>query len=157
MAIFVTFSGIGYACAVVVFLLNCEYNIILTWAFYYLFSSFTSVLPWSNCDNEWNTPECHVDHRQISKSVNNATTENATMTYSNMSVFASTVSSLSAVASNVTNSAKITDPVTEYWEYVFHLYLLFYILLSFTLYIFVVYISYLDIFDFFKHVLPTFL
>ncbi|XP_060572147.1 sodium- and chloride-dependent taurine transporter-like [Ruditapes philippinarum] len=110
------FQGIGYACAVVVFLLNCEYNIILTWAFYYLFSSFTSVLPWSNCDNEWNTPECHVDHRQISKSVNNATTDNATMTYSNMSVFASTVSSLSAVASNVTNSAKITDPVTEYWE-----------------------------------------
>ncbi|KAH3838903.1 hypothetical protein DPMN_112320 [Dreissena polymorpha] len=59
------FQGIGYASAVIVFILNCEYNIILTWAYYYLFASFTSVLPWSNCENEWNTETCHVDHRKI--------------------------------------------------------------------------------------------
>ena len=31
------------------------YNIILSWAFFYIFSSFSSSLPWSSCDNWWNT------------------------------------------------------------------------------------------------------
>lgn len=109
------------------FLLNCEYNIILTWAFYYLFSSFTSVLPWSNCDNDWNTEHCHVDHRQYSRSSENRT-ENSTIIYNTSAPLASTVSSLTSVATNVTeviqkaSSDKITDPVTEYWEYVSNLF-----------------------------------
>ncbi len=37
------YLGIGWATTIIVFLLNCYYNVILTWAFYYLFSSFTSV------------------------------------------------------------------------------------------------------------------
>lgn len=126
------FQGIGYACAVVVFLLNCEYNIILTWAFYYLFSSFTSVLPWSHCDNEWNTEDCHVDHRQYTRSSANKT-ENSTILYNISATLSTTASSISAVATNVTevvqkaSSGKITDPVTEYWEYVSNLhFILFY-------------------------------
>ena len=31
------------------------YNIILSWAFFYIFSSFSASLPWSSCDNWWNT------------------------------------------------------------------------------------------------------
>nr|BBK07881.1 taurine transporter [Phreagena okutanii] len=111
------FQGIGYASAVLVFLLNCEYNIILTWAFHYLFSSFTSVLPWSNCDNEWNTPNCHVDHRQMSNTLN--ATVNATTSYNISTDVRTTVASITVMATNVTeslSSGKITDPVTEYWE-----------------------------------------
>ena len=51
-------AGIGVASSIIVFLLNTYYNVILAWAFYYLFSSMTSVLPWSHCDNEWNTERC---------------------------------------------------------------------------------------------------
>lgn len=36
-------AGIGWATTVIVFLLNCYYNVILAWAFYYLFASFSSV------------------------------------------------------------------------------------------------------------------
>uniref|UniRef100_A0A1A7ZEZ5 Uncharacterized protein n=1 Tax=Nothobranchius furzeri TaxID=105023 RepID=A0A1A7ZEZ5_NOTFU len=34
------------------------YNIVITWALYYLFSSFQAPLPWQSCNNTWNTPNC---------------------------------------------------------------------------------------------------
>ena len=34
------------------------YNILISWSFFYLFSSFTSSLPWATCDNAWNTAAC---------------------------------------------------------------------------------------------------
>jgi len=34
------------------------YNTIMAWILYYLFNSFRSTLPWSTCDNAWNTPAC---------------------------------------------------------------------------------------------------
>ncbi|XP_028277145.1 sodium- and chloride-dependent GABA transporter 1 isoform X3 [Parambassis ranga] len=44
------------------------YNIIITWALYYLFSSFQDPLPWENCNNTWNTPNCtnHPTHNNYS-------------------------------------------------------------------------------------------
>lgn len=34
------------------------YNTIIGWAVYYLFASMRSELPWTSCDNSWNTPAC---------------------------------------------------------------------------------------------------
>ena len=31
------------------------YITVITWAFYYMFSTFTSKLPWDTCDNKWNS------------------------------------------------------------------------------------------------------
>lgn len=31
------------------------FNVILAWALYYLFASFTSELPWAHCNNDFNT------------------------------------------------------------------------------------------------------
>lgn len=36
------------------------YNVIMAWSFYYLFSSFTTVLPWAHCNNTWNTEFCNT-------------------------------------------------------------------------------------------------
>ena len=49
--------GIGYASQMIVTLLNIYYIIVLAWALFYLFSSFTVDLPWGSCRHDWNTGE----------------------------------------------------------------------------------------------------
>uniref|UniRef100_A0A673XLN2 Transporter n=1 Tax=Salmo trutta TaxID=8032 RepID=A0A673XLN2_SALTR len=49
------FEGLGYGSQVVVLYSSIYYIIILAWAFFYLFSSFSSELPWASCRNSWNT------------------------------------------------------------------------------------------------------
>ena len=51
-------TGIGYASVVIVQFLNIYYIVILGWALFYMFASFTSKLPWSHCDNDGNTEQC---------------------------------------------------------------------------------------------------
>ncbi|XP_072256183.1 sodium- and chloride-dependent GABA transporter 2-like [Pyxicephalus adspersus] len=52
------FEGIGYSSQVIVILLNFYYIVVLAWAFFYLFNSFTSDLPWASCNHSWNTEHC---------------------------------------------------------------------------------------------------
>ncbi|XP_077995733.1 sodium-dependent dopamine transporter-like [Glandiceps talaboti] len=52
------FKGIGWAVVMIAFYVDFYYNVIISWAFYYFFASFTSVLPWSHCGNEFNTERC---------------------------------------------------------------------------------------------------
>uniref|UniRef100_A0A8C6WZZ2 Transporter n=1 Tax=Neogobius melanostomus TaxID=47308 RepID=A0A8C6WZZ2_9GOBI len=49
------FQGIGYGGQVVVLYSSIYYIIILAWAFLYLFSSFSTEIPWASCRNHWNT------------------------------------------------------------------------------------------------------
>uniref|UniRef100_A0A674PBL0 Transporter n=2 Tax=Takifugu TaxID=31032 RepID=A0A674PBL0_TAKRU len=52
------FKGIGYAICVIALYVSFYYNTIIAWALFYFYSSFSSILPWTNCDNVWNTPDC---------------------------------------------------------------------------------------------------
>ncbi|XP_036390054.1 solute carrier family 6 member 22, tandem duplicate 2 [Megalops cyprinoides] len=52
------FEGLGYGSQVLVLYAGIYYIIILAWAFLYLFSSFSSELPWASCKNTWNTDTC---------------------------------------------------------------------------------------------------
>uniref|UniRef100_UPI00358E86DF sodium- and chloride-dependent taurine transporter-like isoform X2 n=1 Tax=Myxine glutinosa TaxID=7769 RepID=UPI00358E86DF len=54
-------TGIGYASVIIVSFMSVNYIIILAWALYYLAHSFTNNLPWSNCNNTWNTQDCMED------------------------------------------------------------------------------------------------
>ncbi|XP_041348336.1 sodium- and chloride-dependent glycine transporter 1-like [Gigantopelta aegis] len=54
------FKGIGIAMVIVSSITAIYYNMILAWSLYYLFASFTSELPWTSCDNHWNTQDCSL-------------------------------------------------------------------------------------------------
>ncbi|XP_064615720.1 sodium- and chloride-dependent taurine transporter-like [Liolophura sinensis] len=62
-------KGVGCAVTLLIIYGQCYYNVIMAWILYYLFSSFTTVLPWSHCGNEWNTVHCR-EHRGQNRSVN---------------------------------------------------------------------------------------
>ncbi|KAM9812595.1 sodium- and chloride-dependent GABA transporter 2-like isoform 3-T3 [Syngnathus typhle] len=65
-------EGIGYGGQLIMLYSFMTYMIILAWALLYLVFSFNSPLPWSTCDNYWNTADC-VD----------VTTWNLTLTHTN--------------------------------------------------------------------------
>ena len=102
IALFVV--GVGYASAVMAAWLNCYYIVILAWAVYYLFRSFTSVLPWATCDNEWNTDSCLADYR-LKHKLSNCSNETVYQSFN-----------VSANTSICTAEGNATSPVREFWE-----------------------------------------
>ncbi|XP_064088102.1 sodium-dependent serotonin transporter-like [Macrobrachium nipponense] len=61
-------KGIGYAICIIDLYMAMYYNTILAWSVYYLVASFRSELPWTSCDNAWNTENC-----TLTSNVHNAT------------------------------------------------------------------------------------
>ncbi|XP_033761460.1 creatine transporter-like [Pecten maximus] len=49
------FQGIGIANVITTAFCNIYYIMVLAWAAYYFVLSLTSILPWSSCNNDWNT------------------------------------------------------------------------------------------------------
>ena len=53
-------AGVGCAACTVAYLTAFYYNVILGWSVYYLFASVRDPLPWTTCNNTWNTRFCHA-------------------------------------------------------------------------------------------------
>ncbi|XP_064157992.1 sodium- and chloride-dependent GABA transporter 2-like isoform X1 [Anguilla rostrata] len=51
-------EGIGYAGQMILFYACMCYIVILAWALFYLYFSFSSHLPWASCSNTWNSDHC---------------------------------------------------------------------------------------------------
>ncbi|KAM9823964.1 sodium- and chloride-dependent betaine transporter-like [Neosynchiropus ocellatus] len=54
------FEGVGVASLVVLIYLNIYYIVVMAWTIFYFVNSFKDPLPWSTCDNSWNTDACHA-------------------------------------------------------------------------------------------------
>ncbi|XP_043921076.1 sodium-dependent dopamine transporter [Protopterus annectens] len=52
------FKGVGFTVILISLYVGFYYNVIIAWALYYLFSSFTTELPWVHCNNTWNSVNC---------------------------------------------------------------------------------------------------
>nr|BAP05693.1 dopamine transporter [Dugesia japonica] len=56
------FKGIGYTMVMIAFYTDFFYNVIIAWSIYYLYASFSAILPWTICGNKWNQPTCYDGH-----------------------------------------------------------------------------------------------
>ncbi|KAJ4930371.1 hypothetical protein JOQ06_019375 [Pogonophryne albipinna] len=64
------FQGLGYASHLIILFSATSYIVIIAWAFFYLFSSFSADLPWATCGHEWNTESClDPSHPNVSLSM----------------------------------------------------------------------------------------
>ncbi|XP_039325013.1 sodium-dependent dopamine transporter [Saimiri boliviensis] len=55
-------KGVGFTVILISLYVGFFYNVIIAWALHYLFSSFTTELPWTHCNNSWNSPNCSDAH-----------------------------------------------------------------------------------------------
>ncbi|XP_020913372.1 sodium- and chloride-dependent taurine transporter isoform X1 [Exaiptasia diaphana] len=74
-------QGIGISGLVVNLYMIIYYIIILAWTFFYLFHSFTTTLPWSHCNNDWNTASCFIGEKIVAYNVSINGTLNYTTKY----------------------------------------------------------------------------
>lgn len=64
------FQGMGYASHLIISFSATSYIVIMAWAFFYLFASFSAELPWASCGHDWNTASClDLSQSNISLSV----------------------------------------------------------------------------------------
>ena len=73
--------GIGFCQCLIAFYVAFYYNVIIAWSVYFLIASLTTQLPWTTCDNDWNTPSCVVNNYTVDslgRNDSNDTTTNGT-------------------------------------------------------------------------------
>lgn len=72
------FQGMGYASHFIILFSATSYVIIMAWAFFYLFASFSTELPWASCGHDWNTDLC-LDSSQPNTSLSMESRLNTTL------------------------------------------------------------------------------
>lgn len=72
--------GVGYGMVLLTVIVAIYYNVIMAWTLYYFGMSFSPTLPWSHCDNPWNTDACYLRQNGNETYVNMTANETSVMT-----------------------------------------------------------------------------
>ena len=82
------------------------YTVIMAWTLFYFVMSFSASLPWSHCDNPWNTDACYM---RLSKQDPNIT--GTSWNYSNQSE-----RRILNITTNTSADIVLKTPTEEFWE-----------------------------------------
>ncbi|XP_052760756.1 sodium- and chloride-dependent glycine transporter 2-like isoform X2 [Mya arenaria] len=106
--------GIGYGMVIMTGIVAVYYTVIMAWTLYYLVMSFSKVLPWSHCDNEWNNDACALRVNQNMTSLMSSGFNN----FTNESNIDSTVTLHHDGINSTELSTRIArTPTEQFWEY----------------------------------------
>ncbi|XP_045161496.2 sodium- and chloride-dependent glycine transporter 1-like [Mercenaria mercenaria] len=117
--------GIGFGMVTMTGVVAIYYTVIMAWTLYFFVMSFSATLPWSNCNNHWNTDVCYM---RLSKSANSLS--NISNTYINQSdmVFTAIANQSDLSFTTTSNqsdfiledstetSVTLKTPTEEFWE-----------------------------------------
>ncbi|KAK7096784.1 sodium- and chloride-dependent glycine transporter 1-like [Littorina saxatilis] len=113
------FKGVGIGMVMVSSIVCIYYNVIIAWTIYYLFMSFRATLPWSHCNNAWNSDTCIDTNERLAAELAGG---NASVTLSVMAnksgtvqdaMYNMTVNATSVVAAVSNKSMSASE---EFWE-----------------------------------------
>ncbi|XP_071096640.1 sodium- and chloride-dependent glycine transporter 2-like [Haliotis cracherodii] len=108
-------KGIGIGMLIICVGSAVYLNVICGWAMYYAIASFNSVLPWTDCNNTWNTDTCVTDvealHHRLSGGFN-VTSDQFNKTYSINAPY-SNITTYSVEDSNI----EYRTAAEEFWQY----------------------------------------
>jgi solute carrier family 6 (neurotransmitter transporter, GABA) member 1 len=90
--------------------MNVYYIVILAWAVFYFFMSMRAKLPWSTCDNVWNTITC------VNPYLRKEICFNQRVPGQFLSNGTAMVAKVCTVAGRNISVTQVTDPVKEFWE-----------------------------------------
>ncbi|KAL4232818.1 hypothetical protein ACF0H5_007504 [Mactra antiquata] len=87
---------------------------ILSWVLYFLYSCFRAVLPWSSCNNHWNTPACKPISELWSQAATNSSSINTTL-YNTTSYNTTSMTTVATLLDK--NRTEYSSSAYEFWEY----------------------------------------
>ena len=116
-------AGIGWAVVLIAFYTDFFYNVVIAWCLHFFVASFTTDLPWTSCNNDWNTRFC-FDGSSTDVNGTNKTQYNVTTAASLVGVSGSAGDVVYTVATNNISSANAAangttlkrSPALEYFE-----------------------------------------
>ncbi|XP_045166607.2 sodium- and chloride-dependent betaine transporter-like isoform X2 [Mercenaria mercenaria] len=121
------FRGLGILQVVISFTVLWYVISILAWVLYFLYSSFCPELPWTTCNNSWNTENCTAtlkvlsERRTVQDTVyTNISQLNDTLisnTTYNLSMSTQPIDSSSSFHVNGSTLIKSSSSAYEFWEY----------------------------------------
>ncbi|XP_014775516.1 sodium- and chloride-dependent glycine transporter 1 isoform X1 [Octopus bimaculoides] len=118
------FKGVGFGMALISLMVSIYYNVIIMYSVYYMMVSFVSLdtkLPWSSCNNTWNSNRCTLSKPDYTI-LNETEKVKAVLQYTNLTCLQEKQQNETFNYTQIVNQTecaiKASLPAQEYWEFV---------------------------------------